>query len=348
MRWWPFGKSEKRQSGAYSDAILNELLRAAGGEVAIATATAAVEAAAGYWARALAGARVNHPAVTPAYLACVGREIVRRGEALHEIQVDGTGMVQLIPVAHWDVWGAPDRAGWWYNATINGPSTSAVRPLPGAAVVHQVYATDPLAPWRGVSPLKYAGLTGELLATLERKLADEAGGPVGSVLPIPTDGGDDDDEDNDPMAPLKATLRTLRGRMAFVETTSAGWDEGQTKAPRRDWQPQRIGANPPGVLRDLRGDVGAAILTACGVPMALVDDSDGTAQREAWRRFIMGQVAPQAEGLAAEMAEKLEAPVSFDFGPLWASDLVGRSQAVKNLTAAGVELAQARQIAGLR
>ena len=59
MRWWPF-KSEKRQSGgAYHDAILNELLRAAGGEVAIATSTAAVEAAAGYWARALAGAKVK-------------------------------------------------------------------------------------------------------------------------------------------------------------------------------------------------------------------------------------------------------------------------------------------------
>ena len=295
MRLWPFNRSEKRQSGAYSDAILSELLRTAGGEVAIATATAAVEAAAGYWARALAGATSSHPTITPAYLACVGREMIRRGEALHEIRVDDAGQVQLVPVAHWDVWGAPDRAAWWYNATINGPSTSSVRPLPGVAVVHQVYAVDPLAPWRGVSPLKYAGLSAELLATLERKLADEAGGPVGSVLPIPQDGGDDGD-DADPMEPLKATLRTLRGRLAFVETTSAGWDEGQTKAPRRDWQQQRIGANPPATLRDLRGDVAMAVLTACGVPTALVDDSDGTAQREAWRRFVMGQVAPQAGG----------------------------------------------------
>ena len=188
--WWPFGKSERRQSGgAYHDAVLNELLRAAGGEVAVTTATAAVEAAAGYWARALAGARVGHPAITPAYLASVGREIIRRGEALHEVRVDDAGMVQLVPVAHWDVWGAPDRSAWWYNATINGPSTSSVRPLPSAAVIHQTYAVDPLAPWRGVSPIKYAGLTGELLATLERKLADEAGGPVGSVLPIPRRSG---------------------------------------------------------------------------------------------------------------------------------------------------------------
>lgn len=348
MRWWPFSrKTEQRQAGGgYSDAILNELLRAAGGEVAIATATAAVEAAAGYWARALAGARVSHPAVTPAYLASVGREIVRRGEALHEIQVDAAGQVQLIPVAHWDVWGAPDRAGWWYNATVNGPSTSAVRPLPGAAVVHQVYATDPLAPWRGVSPLRYAGLTGELLATLERKLADEAGGPVGSLLAIPADPGDDDDDD-DPMAGLKASIKALKGRVAFVETTASGWGEGQSGAPRRDWVPQRLGANPPGVLRDLRGDVAMAVLEACGVPVSLVADADGTSQRESWRRFVMGAVAPQAEILAAELSDKLEAPVNFQLAGLWAHDAVGRSQVFKNLRAGGVGKREARALAGL-
>ena len=166
-------------------------------------------------------------------------------------------------------------------------------------------------------------------------------------MPIPTDGGDDDDEDNDPLAPTKAAIKTLRGRLAFVETTSAGWDEGQTKAPRRDWQQQRIGASPPATLRDLRGDVAMAILEACGVPVSLVTAADGTSQRESWRRFIMGAVAPQAAGLAAELSEKLETPVSFDFAPLWASDLVGRSQALRNLVKADVPLAEARRLAGL-
>ena len=61
----------------------------------------------------------------------------------------------------------------------------------------------------------------------------------------------------------------------------------------------------------------------------------------------MGAVAPQAAGLARELSEKLETPVTFDFGDLWAHDLVGRSQAIKNLVNAGVEIEQARQLAGL-
>lgn len=349
MRWWPFSRNEKRQSASYSDAILNELVRAAGGEVALATATAATEAAAGLWARALAGARSSHPAVTPAYMACIGREIVRRGEALHAIEVDDVGLVRLVPIAHWDVWGGADPRGWWYNCTLNGPSTSTVRPLPRDAVVHQVYATDPGAPWRGVSPLRYAGATGTLLANLESKLGQEVSGPVGSVLPLPRDGGVDDDDD-DPMAPLKAAIKTLRGRMAFVESM-AFWNQAQSGSQqvpaRMDWAQKRIGADPPATLRDLRGDVAASILDACGVPVSLVTDADGTSQRESWRRFVMGAVQPQAKSLAAELNEKLEVEVTFDFSALWAHDAVSRSQVLHRLTMSGVDLPLAREMAGL-
>ena len=61
----------------------------------------------------------------------------------------------------------------------------------------------------------------------------------------------------------------------------------------------------------------------------------------------MGQVAPQAAGIARELSEKLETPVSFDFSPLWASDLVGRSQAFRNLVKGGVSVDESRQLAGL-
>ena len=35
-----------------------------------------------------------------------------------------------------------------------------------------------------------------------------------------------------------------------------------------------------------------AVLGACGYPVQLDQDSDGTAQREAWRRYLHGTVAP--------------------------------------------------------
>ena len=89
------------------------------------------------------------------------------------------------------------------------------------------------------------------------------------------------------------------------------------------------------------------ILEACGVPVSLVTDADGTSQRESWRRFVMGAVAPQAAGLARELSEKLEMEVKLDFGDLWAHDVVGRSQALRNLVKAEVPLAEARRLAGL-
>ena len=67
---------------------------------------------------------------------------------------------------------------------------------------------------------------------------------MGQLLPIPQDGGDGD-EDEDPLADLKADLKKLRGNVALVETTNAGWGERKGSAPQGDWVPRRMGADPP-------------------------------------------------------------------------------------------------------
>ena len=154
------------------------------------------------------------------------------------------------------------------------------RRVPGSAVVHCRYAHDPATPWLGVSPLGWARATGTLAANLEQRLGEETGGTVAYVLPVPQD-------DEGQLDDLQADIRAAKGGTAFVETTSAGWGEGKAVAPSADWKPQRIGANPPGVLQGLRADLFAAVLAACGVPAALAEaDADGTAQREAFRRFL--------------------------------------------------------------
>ena len=185
-----------------------------------------------------------------------------------------------------------------------------------------------------------------LLASLERRLAEEAAGPVGHVVPIPLPPAEDE-EDDDPLVGLQRTISALAGRVALVETTSAGFGLGPSEAPRQDWNPRRIGANPPDVLRALRSDAGESILNACGVPSGLVVDRDGTAAREAIRRFYTTTVEPKALELAGLLSEVLETPVAFSFRRAWAHDLVGRADAFKTLVDAGLSTEDALRRSGM-
>ena len=151
-------KRESRNSGGngYSDAFIEALHAQAEGTVADgATATAALEACAGVWARALAAAKVEgdrYGAVTPSVLACVGREWIRRGEAVFYIDtltdgvstragriVEHRGSVSpalaIHHLARWPV----QRDGPCYHvrrrgtcAMGNRPAPPVVRPVPDA------------------------------------------------------------------------------------------------------------------------------------------------------------------------------------------------------------------------
>lgn len=363
MKIWPFGRTEKRatqgggsQGGAsFTDSVVQALLaQAAGGATADPSATAALEAAAGQYARAFAIADVTPRtaatrALTPELLALMARDLIRRGEFVHVIEVDRDG-VRLIPAGSWDVRGRWDPATWRYRCDLFGPSGNVTRVLPAAAVVHGRYSMDPARPWWGVSPLGWARLTGKLHANLEDAIADEAGGTRGHLLPVPAgpDADGDDDDTDDPNMQLRADVQKLRGKTVMVETTAAGWGEGMNAAPRADWKPQRIGANPPASLATLRTDSAQAVLAACGVSAELFTHGDAAGQRESWRRFLHGSVQPLGDLLAAELAAKLDTPgLRLSFDRLFASDLSGRARAVQSLVGAGMDLEDARRLAGL-
>ena len=357
--WRPFGRTEKRaaqgggsQGGAgFTDAIVRALLtQAAGGTTADPSATAALEAAAGSYARAFAVASVEPDtpatrALTPELLALMARDLIRRGEFVHVIEV-GRGGVRLTPAGSWDVRGRFDPVTWRYRCDLFGPSGNVTRNLPAAAVIHGRYSVDPARPWWGVSPLGWARLTGKLHANLEDAIADEAGGTRGYLLPIPQ--GPDTDDDTDPLAGLRKDIATLRGRTVLTETTSAGWGEGQMAAPVADWRPQRIGANPPASLATLRTDSAMAVLAACGVSSDLFVHGDAAGQRESWRRFLHGSVQPLGDLLAAELGDKLDVPgLRLTFDRLMASDLSGRARAFGSLVQGGMDKDRAARLAGL-
>ena len=347
---WPWQRRETRDSGGdFSDAVVRLIETQAAGSAADASSTAGVEAASGALSRAFASAEVVAPtwaqdAVSPRFLSQCGRDLIRSGQSLHVIRLDDDGMVKLIPASSWHWEGSHDPSSWTVRATAYGPSTSTTWTLPAAGVVFVRWGATPGQPYAGRGPLSWARTTARLGANVEGSLADEAGGPLAQLLAIPQDGGDGTDDD--PLAALKADIASAHGKALLIETTAAGWGEGATSAPRRDWQASRLGPAMPESMVAVSQDAFARVLAACGCSPALFDDSDGTSKREALRQWFMGTVRPLARMLEHELTAKLDTDVKlrFDNYPL---DLAGRAQAFQKLVAGGVAVHEALVTAGL-
>ena len=352
MRWPWQPKPEQRESTAtdYTALVSRLIMAQAEGQTVEATATAAVEAASGALSRAFAAAGVQGPewvqrACTPRFLAQVGRDLVRQGETLHVIRVDRMGRVHLVPCSTWYWEGDADPATWFCTATAYGPSGSETWRLPYSGVVFASWGTPVARPYHGLAPTSWAAVTARIAADADKSLADEAGGPLAQLLAIPSDGGDG--SEGDPLAGLKADIGHARGKALLVETTAAGWGEGRTAAPQRDYLPARLGPAPPAGLVELRRDAFNAVLAACGTPPSLFTDADGTSQREALRRWHLGTVLPLAKLLEHELSAKFEVPVGLTFDS-YPKDMVSRAQVFAKLVAAeGVSVEKALEVAGL-
>ena len=350
MRWPWSRKPETRDSGGdFSDAVVRLIEAQAAGKAADASSTAAVEAASGALSRAFASARVEGPphvreAVTGRFLAQAGRDLIRAGDSMHVIDVSRRGRVSLLPCSSWHFEGDAHPRTWQVRATFYGPSTSTTRNLPYSGVVFLTWGSKPGQPYVGVAPTSWAHTTARLQSEAERSLADEVQGPIANLLAIPQDGGDG--EDDDPLKELKAGLRTARGKALLVETTHAGWGDGRSAAPQRDWRASRLGPTPPESMAMIRRDTFEAVLAATGTPPSLFIDADGTSQREAVRRWHMGTVEPLARLLQDELSEKLEGECRLVFDG-YPKDLQARASTFQKLVAGGVPVNEALATSGL-
>ena len=221
-----------------------------------------------------------------------------------------------------------------------GPSTTTTRTMAADRVLHITYATETDSPWRGVGPLQGASSTADLLSELESKLGQEAGSPVGSLIPVPM--GVD-------IANLQTDLRELKGNLALLPTTASGYGAGFQAAPRGDYDVKRIGANPPMAAVELRKGVSQAVLAACGVPVGLVggDGGSATEMRESFRQFLHASVDPIARRVARQVKDAFDTDFGFSFDRLFASDLSGRARAFQSMVGGGMSVEKAAALAQL-
>ena len=337
---WPSGKVEHRENA--TDTIIRALTEAAEGTVSPpAEALAAVEAAAGLWARAFGSATVEPQtpatlALTPSVLAAIGRGLAAHGQTLFEIEVNGA--VELTQASSWKVSGGTRPESWRYAVELPLPAGKvAKRTLPADAVLHVRYATRPGAPWAGISPLGMASETQALATWIERRLAEETSTATSYVLPLP-EAADVDK--------LKTDIKGGRGRLHIVDTTSTGWGDGTAAAPQRDWRSNRLGADPPDSLGKLRSDVKADIFGVYGIPSSI--HGTGGSARESYRQFLSSTIQPLAKLVVEELAVKLDTPtLALDFTELRAADIAGRARAYGVLINAGMPPAEAAEATGL-
>ena len=361
MSVWPFkSRVEKRQSGGgYSDAITAAIEAQASAKVADVSSTAAIEAAAGALSRAFMSATVEGPAwaqeaISPTWLAQVGRSLIREGASLSVVVMGADGVPELIPAAFWNFEninpGAQEgerESTWEARVSTYGPSTSYTRQLPRDRLVFVRWGSSPGTRYRGQGPTSWAHLTARLQGEAERSLADEAAGPLAMLLTTPEGVDTDSEDDDDPWAAVRTQLAAARGGSILLETTSTGGGDGPSAAPRRDWEPRRLGPMPPDAMVAVADAAFARMLAACGCSPALFDDSDGTSKREALRQWHMGTVKPLARLLEHELSMRLDVPVKLKFDG-YPRDMVSRAQVFSKLIAAdGVSVEQALSVAGL-
>ena len=233
----------------YTSQVVNAVETAAAGAAGTAIGTAAVETASGLWGRALALAEVEPmnrrtAAISPTLLAMVGRALCRSGQIVFDIDVAG-GALRLLPAsAAYVVVGNGDPRTWIYTVTIDGPGNTRTVYRTRDGVVHLQYAVSPTRPWEGRAPWATAGLSGQLLAGIERQLSGEAGSASGYILPTPDVGDrgevapdpanpDADTAENDPLTTLRRDLAAAGGKTVLAPTTAAGYGAGPVRRRRR-------------------------------------------------------------------------------------------------------------------
>ena len=342
----PATRRETRSArGGYEDLSLAVLQAAAQAPGLRGTATGALEAASGLVSRSLAVASVTGTtALTPEVLSLIGRDLLLAGESVWRLDVDPlTGAPSFVRASWHDVYGGDPRPETWtYRLTLGTPTGTTSGIYGAGQVLHVRYATRPQEPHRGLSPLRMARTLGRLSGALEAALADEAEIPVSMIVPVP------EGSNEATVGGVRHQLTQAERRLSLPTTTMAGFGEGRSSAPVRDFDPRRLGPAPTVAEVELHKAAFLEVCAACGVPPSLLDSrAAGASQREGYRQFGASTIQPLARLIATEAGRVLERPITVTHEALSAADAPARAAAVARLVKdAGMTLADARTLVG--
>ena len=312
----------------YTDIITRALVDAAT-ESAASAYVSALEIAAGHLGRAFAAARVGGPDAAlfgPSVMLRIGRGLVEAGESAWYRMGR-----RLLPAVSVQV--VRDTANLEL-ATAGG----SIR-VPASRVLLPRWNYD-VQSGLAVSPLSNARTLRDMLGKLEGSLNTEANAAVGYLLAVPADGASTGVEQ------LRQDLASLAGRIAVIESQRGSWGMGEPGARGREYALARMGPDFPASNVELFVRARDTVLSACGLPVSLIRDGDGTGQREAWRRYLHGTVSPLGR-IVVEAAADIGLSIALDWDQLFASDIAGRARAFQSLVNGGMSLEAAAAASGI-
>ena len=345
---WMRFRREERADASYSDTLIRYLqANTAGITTTSPQSLGPVELAAGFVARSFSVAEVKGApdnvlaALSPLFLASVGRSLIKQGECLYLIQVANDGSIELTQAAAWDISGGLSPSSWRYSGHFATPDGSRTfTNLPADSVLAIRHNVEARAPWRGRSSLDLAVTAAQLASHSSEALRDEMSGPRGSVMAMPVEPGEQ-------TAALEDDLRGLRGELI---TTRSMMSDSTGDAPKRDFEAARLGATLPAPNVSLRKDAAMELTAALGLPVEMLQAADGTAAREGFRRALWTLISPLGVLCQSACREALMSPdLTVQWSELRASDIQGRARSFSSMYVGGkgLTIADAARNAGL-
>ena len=246
-----------------------------------------------------------------------------------------SGRVQLTAGSDWTIQGGPDRTGWSYRVSLNGPTGTRTNTLPSESILHFIYGSDSRQPWLGKSPLSLAFETAQAGGLMEQTVRQELAMTVQQML-APKRNPNDFGSDLSPESLDKVVSAVAKSvnRATFALPVDAAVT--------------RLGPSPPPVLPELRAVIERSILAAYGIsPLLVAENPTGTGLREAFRQFLHSTIKPIGAIICEELQVKLHPDCELTFGELKAADVQAAARAFGSLVTAGLTPQSAATIVGL-
>lgn len=324
---------EKRSAGSGFTAEVMRLRESyISGRTGLGELTGTVATCVSLWERAFAIADVEgSDLMSRRVMSAIGRALAVRGEYVGLIRED-----RIVPASDWDV-RTRDSLPVAYRLTIPEAGGGVSMTALAGEVVHIRINADPAAPWLGVSPLRTASLSANLLHAVETALGEafESMPFASQIVSVPESPETD-------LTTIGRSFKGQRGGVLLRESVTVSAAGGP--APQSDWRPADLTpdlekALPVATLEAAR----SSIAMAYGVNVGMFSpDLQGPASREHQRFLATWTLQPVAELIAEEASQKLGSDVKIDVHrPLQSFDAGGSARAVSTLVEAAAKAKEA-------